>query len=531
MKVSTRLMILSLASLLVMAAVGIASLFHQRASAIEERRAQIFTMLRLSKTLVQHYQELERTGRLTRAQAQESVKEALTFLHNGRQAYYWVRSPEGLNLAHFNPKVVGTQSNGKAIDGSSDTQAYLQAMRGGNDGMGIAAISAQMPDGEMAPKLNGVYAVDAWGWWVGTGFFTRDIDESFWKQARLMLGVLSAAILGLAWLSWHFSRSIVRTLGGEPVVAARIAERISQGFIDEAVPVVPGDHDSLMFRIGQMQRNLTDMISMIRLGAESIHQGAEEISTGNTDLSSRTEEQASSLQQTAASMEQLTRAIEQNATHAAQGDRLAADAAHIAKEGRSVFERMAQNMEVVNTSSRRIGDIIGVIDGIAFQTNILALNAAVEAARAGEQGRGFAVVASEVRTLAQRSATAAREIKALIENSAQQVHAGTRLVDEAGGTLEKVLSAVNSVSSMMAEISKASAEQSVGVGQISEAITRMDVVTQGNAAAVEEVAAVAMGLRRQAENLRQAVSVFKAGDAAAVPKLAHSRDGARLQLA
>ncbi|WP_053843066.1 methyl-accepting chemotaxis protein [Paracidovorax avenae] len=511
MKVSTRLLVFSLVAMVLLATLGAISLFKLRNYGLEERRAQIFNMLRVSRTLVGYYQGLEKNGTLTREQAQDAAKKALTFLNDQQRSYYWVRTPEGLNLAHFNPKVVGTQSSGKAMDGSSDTDAYLKAMREGVDGMGIASIRAQLPSGEMAPKLNGVYAFEPWGWWIGTGFFTQDIEAAFWRQARVMMGILAGAIVLLGGLAWYFGRSIVRTLGGEPAEAARIAGRISQGHVDGTVLLRPGDQDSLMHSIGQMQGNLSRMVTEIRSSADVISGGADEISQGNVDLSSRTEAQAASLEETAASMEELSRTIELNAAHAAQADRTASEAATLMEKSRSVFSRMADNMGVVSGSSRKIGDITSVIDGIAFQTNILALNAAVEAARAGEQGRGFAVVASEVRTLAQRSATAAREIKALIEDSATQVRTGTELVDEAGSTLDQVMAAVNRVAQMMTEISRATAEQSTGVGQISEAITQMDSVTQSNAAAVEEVAAVALKLKQQTENLRRTISVFKTG--------------------
>ncbi len=512
MKVATRLLVFSLAAILMLCALGVISLVKLRSYGIDERRAQIFNMLSISRTLLGHYYDLEKNGSLTRDQAQEAAKQALIFLNDKQRSYYWVRTPAGLNLAHFNPKVIGTQSSGKAMDGSSDTDAYIKAMREGENGMGIASIRAQLPSGEMAPKLNGVYAFEPWGWWVGTGFFTQDIEQAFWREARVMAGILGAAVLVLGALAWYFSRSIVRTLGGEPAQAAAIAQRISQGYLDEPVPLRRGDQESLMHSIGQMQAQLARMVAEIRSSADAIADGAEEISSGNVDLSSRTEEQAASLEETAASMEELTRTIELNATNSAQADRTASDAAALMEQSRSVFSRMADNMNVVNSSSRKIGDITSVIDGIAFQTNILALNAAVEAARAGEQGRGFAVVASEVRVLAQRSATAAKEIKALIEDSASQVRTGTQLVEEAGGTLEQAMSAVGKVAQMMTEISRASAEQSTGVSQISEAISQMDTVTQGNAAAVEEVAAVAMKLKHQTGSLRSTVAAFRTGD-------------------
>ncbi len=509
MKVATRLLVFSLAAILMLCALGVISLVKLRSYGIDERRAQIFNMLSISRTLLGHYYDLEKNGSLTRDQAQEAAKQALIFLNDKQRSYYWVRTPAGLNLAHFNPKVIGTQSSGKAMDGSSDTDAYIKAMREGENGMGIASIRAQLPSGEMAPKLNGVYAFEPWGWWVGTGFFTQDIEQAFWREARVMAGILGAAVLVLGALAWYFSRSIVRTLGGEPAQAAAIAQRISQGYLDEPVPLRRGDQESLMHSIGQMQAQLARMVAEIRSSADAIADGAEEISSGNVDLSSRTEEQAASLEETAASMEELTRTIELNATNSAQADRTASDAAALMEQSRSVFSRMADNMNVVNSSSRKIGDITSVIDGIAFQTNILALNAAVEAARAGEQGRGFAVVASEVRALAGRSADAARQIKELILASGQQVDQGSTLVGHAGQTIRELVDSVRRVSDIMGEITASAQSQSQSVMQVSQAMGELDGMTQQNAALVEESSAAATSLKEQADRLMHAVGQFR----------------------
>ena len=265
----------------------------------------------------------------------------------------------------------------------------------------------------------------------------------------------------------------------------------------------------LMNSVSTLNRNMRRVLRNVRDRARLVEAAAGEIASGNADLSQRTEEQASSLEETASSMEELTSTVAQNSTHAQQASQLAAGASAVAAQGGTVVSEVVQTMSAIHESSKKIADIIGVIDGIAFQTNILALNAAVEAARAGEQGRGFAVVASEVRTLAQRSAAAAREIKTLISDSVRSVEDGARLVDQAGKTMSEIVSAVQRVTGVMAEISAAGEEQSSGIGQINQAVMQMDEITQQNAALVEQAAAAAESMQEQAQNMTQAVTVFK----------------------
>ncbi|MEM5366233.1 methyl-accepting chemotaxis protein [Paraburkholderia azotifigens] len=282
-------------------------------------------------------------------------------------------------------------------------------------------------------------------------------------------------------------------------------------------PVVPTSRDEmgqLIDGIGRMQRSLTETVRTVRSGSESIATATRQIAAGNIDLSSRTEEQASALQETASSMEELTGTVKQNADNARQASALAANASEIANKGSSVVGQVVGTMGDINQSSAKIADIIAIIEGIAFQTNILALNAAVEAARAGEEGRGFAVVAGEVRSLAQRSSAAAKEIKELIDTSVERVQAGSALVDEAGRTMTEIIGAVQRVTDIMGEIAAASEEQSSGIDQVARAVTQMDEVTQQNAALVEEAAAAASSLEEQAAKLRTTVSVFQVDEAA-----------------
>lgn len=328
------------------------------------------------------------------------------------------------------------------------------------------------------------------------------------SRAMMLLLVVGSAAVGLG-LGALLTRSLTRQLGGEPAYAGAIASRIAGGDLTVDVDLRKGDNDSMLFAMKTMRDSLSTIVGQVRVGTDAIASASSQIAAGNLDLSSRTEEQASSLEETASSMEELTSTVQQNADNARQANQLASSASEVAARGGMVVSQVVDTMASINSSSRKIVDIIGVIDGIAFQTNILALNAAVEAARAGEQGRGFAVVASEVRTLAQRSAAAAKEIKLLIDDSVSKVDAGARLVDNAGTTMDEIVDSVRRVTDIMSEITSASQEQSSGIEQINMAVTQMDQVTQQNASLVEEAAAAAESLQDQAAKLAHLVSVFK----------------------
>ena len=328
-------------------------------------------------------------------------------------------------------------------------------------------------------------------------------------QARgqaLQLGFSALAILLAIGLCLWVTRSITVPLAH----AVAIAETVARGDLGSRIGATSKDEvGQLLGALGRMNDSLVKIVGDVRNASDSIATGSAQIATGNADLSQRTEEQASNLQQTAASMEQLTVTVKNNADTARQATQLASDAAAVAAQGGSVVGQVVETMQGISESSKKIADIIGVIDGIAFQTNILALNAAVEAARAGEQGRGFAVVAGEVRTLAQRSAQAAKEIKSLIGESVGKVETGTQLVGDAGRTMDDIVAQVRKVNDLIGEISSASGEQTSGIGQINDAVTQLDQVTQQNAALVEESAAAAESLKNQAMRLAEAVSIFR----------------------
>jgi len=324
----------------------------------------------------------------------------------------------------------------------------------------------------------------------------------------LIVGGLGLCIItGLIGLA--LTRSILRQLGGEPAAAMQSVNAVAQGDLTVIIPLRPGDSSSLMAALASMRDNLSRVVSDVRSNAEGVATASAEIAQGNNDLSARTEQQASALEETASSMEELSATVKQNADSARQANQLASSASTVAVQGGEVVGQVVETMKGINESSRKISEIISVIDGIAFQTNILALNAAVEAARAGEQGRGFAVVATEVRSLAGRSADAAKEIKSLINASVERVEQGTALVDKAGETMTEVVTSIRRVTDIMGEISAASNEQAAGVSQVGEAVAQMDRATQQNAALVEQMAAAASSLKTQADDMVGTVAVFK----------------------
>ncbi|MEG1768925.1 MAG: methyl-accepting chemotaxis protein, partial [Comamonas sp.] len=407
--------------------------------------------------------------------------------------------------------------NGKFMGDFQDAKGgylYRTIAAVGSSAQGNGIISYWWPRPgakEPSEKIAYVKRSTSWNWDLVAGDYVDDIQQAFVASLIKSLVVLAVLAALLAVIAWLTMRSVLNAIGGEPAFAAEIANRIAGGDLSqsglEAASRAP--EGSVIAAVERMSAQLRQLVTRIHETAGVIHHSAGEIATGGLDLSQRTEQQASSLEETAASMEELTATVQQNAENAQRASQIATGACTVAERGGAVVEQVVATMGEINTSSRRVVDIIGVIDGIAFQTNILALNAAVEAARAGENGRGFAVVAGEVRTLAQRSASAAREIKTLIQASVERADAGATLVNQAGQTMREVVSTVRNITEIVTEIASASREQSSGIQQVGQAVTDMDRVTQQNAALVEESSAATQVLQDESEKLSRLTASFK----------------------
>ncbi|TFW15864.1 methyl-accepting chemotaxis protein [Duganella callida] len=498
-------------SLICLSGVAIFDAFQLRATRLEERGRALTDMNDAAYAVVRRYAAEVAAGNDNLAGAQKRAMATLASMRYGDDSYVSLIATDG----HIIQNPGNPATNGKNMMDFRDADgtyifrefARIAATERGN---GFLHFLWQRPGQQDAtPKLARISTYKPWGWIFLTGVYTDDIDADFRQSLRASgLGLLVAGVVQLL-VSGLINRGLLRALGGEPEYAVAVANRIAANDLSAPVLVRDGDETSLLHAMHTMQHNLVGTIGQIRGSAVTIATASSQIASGNLDLSARTETQASSLEETAASMEQLTQAVRQNAENAHRANDLVQTTAQVAQQGGEVIARVIRTMDEISSASGRVVDIITVIDGIAFQTNILALNAAVEAARAGEQGRGFAVVASEVRNLAQRSADAAREVKRLIDNSVASIAAGQSLVGQAGSTMEQVVDSVSRVTAIMAAISEASREQSTGIGHVNQAITEMDAVTQQNAALVEQAAAAAGSMREQASHLTGCVGLFR----------------------
>ena len=447
-----------------------------------------------------------KSGKLPLEQAQENALKTIADLRYHGSEYFWVNDLDTKILIHPRTELIGkTQNENKDPNGKRIFVEFVNVSKEKGEGV-VDYMWAKPGASKPVPKVSYVKLMKEWGWVVGSGIYVDDVKIQMDKMKWQIVGgttVLALLIFAFAWL---VARKIKQALD-QAIAASR---RIASGDLTAQIEVNSTDETGeLLSSLKEMNEGLLKIVGEVRTGADTIATATEEIAAGNLDLSQRTEEQASALEETASSMEELTSTVRQNADNAQAANQLAINASGVAVRGGEVISRVVRTMESITDSSKKISDIIGVIDGIAFQTNILALNAAVEAARAGEQGRGFAVVAAEVRSLAQRSAAAAKEIKALIEDSGGKVQDGSRLVEEAGRTTQEIVTSIKRVTDIMAEISAASLEQSSGIEQVNTAITQMDDVTQQNAALVEEAAAAAESLEEQAQQLVGVVARFK----------------------
>ena len=371
--------------------------------------------------------------------------------------------------------------------------------------------------GETQPssKLGFVKRYKSWNWDLVAGVYQDDIQAAFYRTLETSLAVLFVLGVAISVLTALAVKSVRRSVGGEPARAAELARRIASGDLTGRIDVVDGDVDSIVSAIAYTRDTLAGTVARVKSAAETIRTAAAEIANGNGDLSSRTEQQAASIEETAAAMDELTSTVKQNADNASHATEVAASATSEAERGGGVVSDVVSKVRAMAESSKKVADITSVIDSIAFQTNILALNAAVEAARAGENGRGFAVVASEVRSLAQRSAAAAKEIRVLVDTSLAQVESGAALAENAGQAMDGIVAAVRRVTTIVGEIATASAQQSIGIDEVNRAIAQMDGATQQNAALVEQAAAAAASLNEQAQQLGEAMQVFRVATNAA----------------
>ncbi|OJX27805.1 MAG: hypothetical protein BGO75_09545 [Burkholderiales bacterium 68-20] len=511
LSVTRRLAALVTLTLLSMLALLASMMVSERNLLLDERAANVRQVVETVHGIAVHYHALAAKGEMSDAEAQQRAMEAMRPLRYSGNEYFWVNDMVPRMLMHpIRPELQGQDLSGnKDPSGKLLFVEFVNVVKRQGEGF-ISYLWPKPGSDKPVEKVSYVKGFAPWGWVIGSGVYTDTVQATFLQRLAQAGGITALLALLLLAVSWMIAHSIFRQLGAEPAQLNAITHRIANGDLTVDIPPTR-DSNSVTHGIRAMRDSVAHIVRDVRQGAEGVATASSEIAQGNHDLSGRTESQASALQQTAASMEQLGSTVRQNSDSAQQANQLALSATQVAEQAGGVVGQVVHTMRDIDASSHKIADIIGVIDGIAFQTNILALNAAVEAARAGEQGRGFAVVAGEVRLLAGRSAEAAKEIKTLISDSVARVEQGSALADKAGTTMTEVVSAIRRVTDIMGEISAASREQSTGVAQVGEAITQMDQATQQNAALVEEMAAAASGLKTQALQLVNTVATFRTG--------------------
>ncbi|ALK34979.1 methyl-accepting chemotaxis protein [Burkholderia plantarii] len=487
------------------------SAWQARELQLGERRADLRNVVLMAASIAQGLEREARAGRLDADAARREAIARIADLRYGGDGYVTIVGANSVMVMHPTSPAL----DGRDMSGWRDARGfalYRAIAAAGASPAGGGFLEYWWPKpGESgpSPKLGYVQRFGPWGWDLIAGAYQDDVRAAYHRLLGRSLAALLALGAVVTLLTLATSRSIVRTLGAEPAALSAAISRIAAGDLGEVAGAARAPDGSVLASMAAMRAALLALIGSVRASAEGIASGARQIAAGNADLSARTERQAASLQETVASMEQVSAAVRHNAGHASEASALSLDASGIARRGNDTVGQVVRTIGEIRESSRRIADITGIIEGIAFQTNILALNAAVEAARAGEQGRGFAVVAGEVRALAQRSAQAAKAINALIAESTRRVGDGARLADAAGQAMDEVTRGIARVSGIVGEIAASSAEQSRGIGQIGLALAQVDDVTQHNAALVEQAAAASKALDEQGRHLRRAVSAFR----------------------
>ncbi len=493
LSIRTKIWALVLLSIISISVISFINISTSREIQLGEKQLKTRHLVEGAYSVLAHYFDLQSKGELTEAAAKAEAIKTVNAMRYDEKEYFWLNdlgTPFPKMIAHPTvPKLNGTVLNAEKFNRATSLRFGTESTEQQTDGkmnLFVAAVEVATKAGsgyirydwpkpktgggvtdELFPKLSYVKKFEPWGWVIASGIYVDDVEQSVRIHAIHSIELLALVAAILLAMAFYLARSITRPLN----TAVEIAQAIAKGDLTSHIEITSRcEAGMLIHALEEMNASLVNLVGDVRSGVDNITTGTAEIASGNSDLSSRTEQQASSLEQTSSAMEELTSTVKQNADNARQANQLAAGASDVAVRGGTVIKQVVDTMNGISTSSKKIADIIGVIDGIAFQTNILALNAAVEAARAGEQGRGFAVVASEVRNLAQRSAAAAKEIKELITDSTSKVDAGTAQVDQAGKTMDEIVSSVKRVTDIMAEISAASQEQSSGIVEVSSAV-------------------------------------------------------------
>ena len=510
LSIRTRFVLLFTLVLVGVATLALVSLVNLRTEMLAERSAKLVDIIDGEMSVVKHFQQLQQEGKLTVEQAkQQALDSVRAFRYEGGN-YLFIYNTDGVRLLLADKPETEGKNHIDTKDGTGKyfIKEFINVAK--NQGSGFVSYMFPKPgQKEALLKLSYVSYFSEWNWVLGTGVYMDDVNNKYASFLWFDIGLCILLLGCVGAITLLMSRNLLSQLGGEPKYAAEVVTQVALGDLTIRANLLANDKTSLLAKLQTMVDELRQLLMQVRNASGSIDMAATEIAQGNMDLSERTENQSASLEETASSMNQLTSIVKQNSENALQANQLANAASKVAVHGGDVVKNVVITMDSIKASSSKIVDIISVIDGIAFQTNILALNAAVEAARAGEQGRGFAVVASEVRTLAQRSAAAAREIKGLIQDSVEKIQSGSSLVDDAGNAMTEIVNSVKRVTDIMGEIAQASKEQSHGIEQVNNAIVEMEGVTQQNAALVEQAAAAAQSMSDQSRSLVESVDSFR----------------------